>query len=681
MKNLLLLISIIWLTNPLAAQNYSWAIELDARADCHVKLVKYDEKGNTVIAGQFNDVVDFDPSPALFNLVPNNGNSNLYNSFVAKYDYNGKLLWAQFISSTSDNKVNDLAIDSSGNIYLTGGFSGIADFDMGSGTDARTSNSTLSAENLYLCKIDSNGKKIWTYTTTATMFSAGQQVRVRDNGTVYLAAYGNGEMDLDPGPNTVSFNPSIPNGFLLTIDKSGNYSASFTGLGRELWDMEIDGAGNFYVGGNFRDTFDFDPGIAVVNKIAQGKRDAYVAKYAANGSFQWVQTLGGKENDYCDHIELDQNGFIYQFGRIADSVDLNPNGSPIPYKSYGSSPDLYLRKLSPSGSVLWAKPIRGFNQKIPSGMRVGSSIYLATHFLSWIAPDISNQGDTLFSNGSYDGLVMQWGLDGQYKTSFQFGSTEFDYFGQIDLWGNQLLMPGSTTSSIDLDPTSGTDIHTPTQTKIGFVSSFSFCDSNTYSVSINSCGDYKAGNGITYTKSGNYRIIYSTPSGCDSLVSMDLTITNLNPTVTQIGNIFQCDVMADSYTWMECVNNKPIPGANTKSIKPNLDSIDGVKVLVIKNGCSFISECYHIWTGVIQVNTRHDLNIYPNPNKGSFTLSWDQEIPDAQIQIYSAQGVLVYEKQLENSEQTDLYLSLPKGIYLAIVKSPDVRRSARLVIH
>lgn len=216
------------------------------------------------------------------------------------------------------------------------------------------------------------------------------------------------------------------------------------------------------------------------------------------------------------------------------------------------------------------------------------------------------------------------------------------------------------------------------------IQSFCACDTIPIPVKINSCGPYTAENGSSYSQSGVYLLTYPTPSGCDSLVSMDLTVTDLKPNIDQVGNILVCDIMADSYTWINCNTNQPIPGLHTRNVKLNLGDSITVKVLVIKNGCSAVSDCAPLFRPLSNTNFENrvslNLNVFPNPNKGSFTLSWGQEIPEAQIQIYSAQGALVYEKQLKDGDHADLYLSLPKGIYFAIVNGADMRFSARVVI-
>src|SRR5438128_1375952 len=61
-------------------------------------------------------------------------------------------------------------------------------------------------------------------------------------------------------------------------------------------DVTTDPAGNVYITGMFNGTVDFDPARPSTDGVLQGKnntQDTFVAKYAADGAFQWARRMGG----------------------------------------------------------------------------------------------------------------------------------------------------------------------------------------------------------------------------------------------------------------------------------------------------------------------------------------------------------------------------------------------------
>jgi len=63
------------------------------------------------------------------------------------------------------------------------------------------------------------------------------------------------------------------------------------------------------------------------------------------------------------------------------------------------------------------------------------------------------------------------------------------------------------------------------------------------------------------------------------------------------------------------------------------------------------------------------LRIYPNPNKGDFSITRNENLEVAHIQIFYIQGMLVYEEAIQNADHAELSLSLPKGVYFVTLNS------------
>lgn len=120
------------------------------------RAISVDASGNVLITGVFHETVDFDPGAGTFSMT-STGNGDV---FVSKLNASGNFVWARKLGGAgpSDDEGESIHYDASGNVYISGNFSGTVDFDPGPGT----LNFTASAgSNAFLCKLDASGNLSW----------------------------------------------------------------------------------------------------------------------------------------------------------------------------------------------------------------------------------------------------------------------------------------------------------------------------------------------------------------------------------------------------------------------------------------------------------------------------------------------------------------------------------------
>ena len=169
-------------------------------------------------------------------------------------------------------------------------------------------------------------------------------------------------------------------------------------------------------------------------------------------------------------------------------------------------------------------------------------------------------------------------------------------------------------------------------------------------------------NGTEYFNSGVYFDTLSSIQGCDSVVTLNLTINEVETEVIQTGPNLVTTATNATYQWINCHTGNPISGETSQSFTANFNG--SYAVIVTQNGCSDTSACFEV-TGVgIPELTSADINIYPNPSNGSFTV----ELPDSpvtQFTVLNMQGSIIYQKQLTNNRKVEINLDAPKRhIYL-----------------
>lgn len=114
---------------------------------------------------------------------------------------------------------------------------------------------------------------------------------------------------------------------------------------------------------------------------------------------------------------------------------------------------------------------------------------------------------------------------------------------------------------------------------------------SSFNISPSICAaSYTAPNGQVYTQNGNYTIVIPNAAGCDSTISINLTLTNLNADVTVIGNSIAASYAGASYQWIDCNNNNlPIAGATSQNFTAT--AIGSYAVILTQNGCTAQSAC------------------------------------------------------------------------------------------
>lgn len=194
--------------------------------------------------------------------------------------------------------------------------------------------------------------------------------------------------------------------------------------------------------------------------------------------------------------------------------------------------------------------------------------------------------------------------------------------------------------------------------------------SNTQSISLCYGESYTIGTS-TYTETGSYTDILAAATGCDSIVTTELTIAaEINTTVEITGVTLSAVETGDiSYQWIVCTTLSNIDGATEQTYEAEAN---GLYAVIITDGdCSDTSVCYTINSvGINENEANLTLSIYPNPTNGIITLSNPTPI-NGNISIINSLGKII---QTQNINGTTAMINLnneAKGIYYIKVSSEN----------
>ena len=305
-----------------------------------------DGSGNVYLTGTYSDTVDFDPSGGMSTL-SSAGDADV---FILKLDSNGDFLWVKSVGGPGAENSFDIAVDESGNVFVTGSFTDTVDFD----PDVAIINLTSSGESdLFIEKLDSEGNFAWAKTVGGTSFDSGIEVTLDGSGNVYTVGYFN--ETISAGVDTLTSAGS--NDILISKWNNDGIFLWAKGMGSTEFDagygIDVDEQGNIYTTGEFYGTVDFDPGAGTGSVTSAGQGDIFISKLDSNGNFVWAKGMGGSSNDVGEGIVV-RNGDLFLTGSFSDTVDFDLGQGTTTLTSYAEL-DAFVSKMSLTPQIHYVK--------------------------------------------------------------------------------------------------------------------------------------------------------------------------------------------------------------------------------------------------------------------------------------------------------------------------------------
>ena len=255
-----------------AAGQVRWAKQAGGTGRDGATAIASDADGNLYVAGYFSGSATFD-GVALTSV----GGDD---AFLAKYASSGALLWVRSAGSTRPDYAGAVAVDGAGAVLVAGQYQGAITI----GSNVLTSTGPGAA---FLAKLDAQGSLLWAQNLDNSLVGG---LAATSTGQVYVAG---------------------------TLAPTGGLLAKFDAAGTRLWTSPASGAamgtsvatdsqGAVYVAGRFLATLQVGPASAV----SQGGYDGFVARFDAQGAGNWVNAVGGLEEDQARSVAITGQGNV-----------------------------------------------------------------------------------------------------------------------------------------------------------------------------------------------------------------------------------------------------------------------------------------------------------------------------------------------------------------------------------
>ncbi len=732
MQRFLYIFIFITLALQLSAQDLIWANRTGGNVTDVSHQVTLDAAGNVYHLGDFSATVDLDPGPGVL-LHTGVGFRDI---FLQKLDPAGNLIWAFSFGGSDLDMSGAVTVDAAGDVIIVGGFQDTVDFDPGPNTSLMISNGQF---DVFIMKVDASGNFLWARSLGAADRDIARAVDTDANNNIYIAGSFYEAVDFDPGPSTQSVTAGGWNdGFVLMLDANGNFQWVSTLDGPDitnLWSVQLDPVGDIYLCGDFKGTVDFDPGSGNFNLTSAGLSDNFTAKLDNNGNLLWARHQGGTGPDYSDRIQIGNGNELYVTGMFSDTVDFDPGPGTLNLVSAGGY-DVFVQKLDPAGNLMWVKRYGGSGDDTAEDLKMDAFgyLYLTGAFMDSVDFDPGTGTEVRGAAGNKDAYILKLSPSGQYRWVNTLSSSNRDWGASLALDGtNAIYTCGLFSNTVDFDPSaavnnlssaghwdsflqklsncapisgvtsvtncgpylspSGQHIWTTSGVFVDTLLTASGCDSlltirltinenNTVAITDSSCGPYTL-NGQTYTSSGTYQQTLPAASGCDTTVNLDLSVFTppvAGFSVAQNGNqTLLSDNSSAGTSWLWDLGDGNTSTQQNPVHTYQQNGTYQVCLTVTTAGECTDQSCDQITVALVgnpEPTALQNLEIFPNPSQGNLFLLSSRTIKEATVRVFNAQGQeLIHQPvSLMPYQKTSLALTgLANGIYLVAIQSKGDR--------
>ncbi|HUH05653.1 MAG TPA: hypothetical protein VML75_26850, partial [Kofleriaceae bacterium] len=247
-----------------------WAHAFGGKNDDVAAAVRFDSKGNVIVAGWYSDTMTFGSST-----LTAVGSDDV---FVMSLGADGSPNWARSIGGENTEAAWALATGANDDVIVVGEFRGTVNFGTGPVESAGNTD-------VFVLALSKDGERKWARQFGDMNFDFGRAVAIDSRGDVVLAAEFAGSVDFGGGALEATGNRDIAVVKLAGTDGSFRWARQFGNTFDDVvLGLAIDGADNIAIGGSYEAENPFEKGTR-----SNGRKDAFVARLDPTGELQWAR--------------------------------------------------------------------------------------------------------------------------------------------------------------------------------------------------------------------------------------------------------------------------------------------------------------------------------------------------------------------------------------------------------
>ena len=366
MKLLVTIILLFFCLNSQAQPTCDWVRNEYSTPNQDANVMVQDKAGNIYMAGVYTGTLAIGT-----HVYTSLGEQDVY---VAKYNSSGQPLWVKTGGSIAKETVGGIAIDTTGNIYVTGSFGAHTIYPTVYTDTAYFDNDTIMSkgqEDVFLAKYTNSGTLIWlrgygsAYNDAGTSLVSNHAQKITLTGT--FSSFGptspcHGVINFDNLSATSAGDGEI---FIVSVDANGNaqWLEVYGGYDEASKSIQVDSNDNIYMTGYFYSHIYF--GSHLITSISTGFviGDIFVAKFNPIGQALWAKAIGGAggSSSVGGAVEIygmtvTESGNAYVTGSYSRCNCKIYGLSSLPYKDQFQ---VFLVRYTTDGVPVWARNMGG----------------------------------------------------------------------------------------------------------------------------------------------------------------------------------------------------------------------------------------------------------------------------------------------------------------------------------
>jgi hypothetical protein len=332
-------------------------------------------------------------------------------------------VWSSLIGSTGDDLGFDVALDNSGNVYVTG-YTQTVTTSQDPPPAVTLQTDPARGFEMFVTKISSTGSLVFTTYVGGAGSDEGHAIALDSLGSIFVTGF-TSSTDFPVVNAFQSTNGGVQDAYIVKLNSAGDVIqlSSFLGgdRGERGLGIAVDSFGNAYVAGSAHGVTNVDPDkcsstFPIVNAIQPkygcGLGDAFVTKITPAGTIAFSTFLGGRGEDIAYDIAVDADGDIVVTGQAQG--DNFPVANALISTFAGGSFDGFITKLNSGGtSLIFSTYYGGFGDDVGTRLALDSNktIYVTGYTTSLNFP-LKNAPQTL-PGGSFDAFLVKLHPDGR----------------------------------------------------------------------------------------------------------------------------------------------------------------------------------------------------------------------------------------------------------------------------
>ena len=340
--------------------------------------------------------------------------------YLVSFDKNGNRKWIHLVSTAGIDDVSAVSVTAAGDLYV------------GGSTTGTFNESPVGIKDAFIARYTTGGTLVWAHQFGGIANDFVEDIATTPNGDAYAAGITTASLN-EANLGEGSFDP-----FIVRYTRAGD-RAWFRQFGTAAEDLALSvavtPAGDAYLGGYSADTIGTTP--------TAGGNDAFVTKYSASTTRTWLHTLSSASYDSANAVASTASGDLYVVGQT--SGVLTSGG--------GGTGDVFLAKYDKNGNQKW---IRQFGS---AAQDAGQAVVVTPRgevFISGVTYGALVAG----AGTSGDAFLAKYDKNGNQKWIRQFGSADYDDGALglgLDARGNLYVTGYAEGSLNETNPTPGGD--------------------------------------------------------------------------------------------------------------------------------------------------------------------------------------------------------------------------------